>query len=150
MWAFYKLLLRDSWQNPTSGTIGIFTCTRSLPDYFFEWKRHWVWIWTDGNRYLDMRDLYIQIKAGLQKGRLFDEFMKKGMEKRIWPRLSQMTIFIIKIMLTVFYTHFSPTLKFVLPINKCIARIVSMDTRLSSNEFNASAIQNDDVLAFHR
>ena len=64
-----------------------------------------------------MRDLYIQIKAGLQKGRLFDEFMKKGMEKNIWPRISQMTIFIIKIMLTVFYTHFSLTLKSVLPIN---------------------------------
>ena len=32
---------------------------------------------TDRSIYLDMRDIHLQIKIGLQKGRLFDDFMKK-------------------------------------------------------------------------
>ena len=32
---------------------------------------------TDRSIYLDMRDIHLQIKVGLQKGRLFDDFMKK-------------------------------------------------------------------------
>ena len=32
---------------------------------------------TDRSIYLDMRDINFQIKVGLQKGRLFDDFMKK-------------------------------------------------------------------------
>ena len=31
---------------------------------------------TDRSIYLDMRDIHLQIKVGLQKGRLFDDFMK--------------------------------------------------------------------------
>ena len=51
---------------------------------------------TDRGIYLDLRDIHHQIKIGLEKGRLFDEFMKKmSMEKQIWACLSQMTINII-------------------------------------------------------
>ena len=51
---------------------------------------------TDRSIYLDMRDIHLQIKVGLQKGRLFDDFMKKtSMEKQIWECLSQMMIYII-------------------------------------------------------
>ena len=32
---------------------------------------------TDRSKYLDMRDIHLQIKVGLQKGRFFDDFMKK-------------------------------------------------------------------------
>ena len=32
---------------------------------------------TDRSIYLDMRDIHLQIKVGLQKGRLFEDFMKK-------------------------------------------------------------------------
>ena len=32
---------------------------------------------TDRSIYLDMRDIHLQIKVGLQKGRLFDDFMKE-------------------------------------------------------------------------
>ena len=32
---------------------------------------------TDRSIYLDMRDIHLQIKVGLQKGRLLDDFMKK-------------------------------------------------------------------------
>ena len=32
---------------------------------------------TDRSLYLDKRDIHLQIKVGLQKGRLFDDFMKK-------------------------------------------------------------------------
>ena len=32
---------------------------------------------TDRSIYLDMRDIHLQIKIGLQKGRLFDDFVKK-------------------------------------------------------------------------
>ena len=32
---------------------------------------------TDRSIYLDMRDIDLQIKVGLQKGRLIDDFMKK-------------------------------------------------------------------------
>ena len=32
---------------------------------------------TDRCIYLDIRDIHLQIKVGLQKGRLFDDFMKK-------------------------------------------------------------------------
>ena len=32
---------------------------------------------TDRSIYLDMRDIHLQIKVDLQKGRLFDDFMKK-------------------------------------------------------------------------
>ena len=40
---------------------------------------------TDRSFYLDMRDFQLQIKVGLQKGRLFDDFMKKrSMENQIW------------------------------------------------------------------
>ena len=31
----------------------------------------------DRSIYFDMRDIHLQIKVGLQKGRLFDDFMKK-------------------------------------------------------------------------
>ena len=56
---------------------------------------------TDRSIYLDMRDIHLQIKVGLQKGRLFDNFMKTdvmGMqiwEQQIWECLSQMMIYII-------------------------------------------------------
>ena len=40
---------------------------------------------TDRSIYLDMRDIHLQIKNGLQKRRLFDDFMKKrSMENQIW------------------------------------------------------------------
>ena len=46
-----------------------------------------------------MRDIHLQIKVDLQKGRLFDDFMEKdektSMEKQIWECLSQMMIYII-------------------------------------------------------
>ena len=32
---------------------------------------------TDRSIYLDMREIHLQNKVGLQKGRLFDDFMKK-------------------------------------------------------------------------
>ena len=45
----------------------------------------------DKSKYLDIRDIHLQIKIGLQKGRLFDDFMKKrSMEKQMWECLSQM------------------------------------------------------------
>ena len=36
---------------------------------------------TDRSIYLDMRDIHLQIKVGLQNGRLFDDFLKK---RRAW------------------------------------------------------------------
>ena len=33
---------------------------------------------TKRSMYLDMRDIHLQIKAGLQKGRFFDDYMKKN------------------------------------------------------------------------
>ena len=32
---------------------------------------------TDRSNYLDMRDIHLQIKVGFQKGRLFDDLIKK-------------------------------------------------------------------------
>ena len=37
---------------------------------------------TDRSIYLDMRDFHLQIKVGLQKGRLFYNFMKKEEQTR--------------------------------------------------------------------
>ena len=37
---------------------------------------------TDGSIYLDMREINLQIKVGLQKGRLFDDFKKKNEQGR--------------------------------------------------------------------
>ena len=51
---------------------------------------------SDRSIYRDIRDIHLQIKIGLQKGRLFDDWEKKmSMEKHIWTCLSQMTIYII-------------------------------------------------------
>ena len=46
---------------------------------------------TDRGIYIDMRDIHLQIKVGLQKGRFFVDLMKKtSMEKQICEFISQM------------------------------------------------------------
>ena len=48
---------------------------------------------TDRSIYIDMREIQLQIKVGLKKGRLCDDFI--SMENQIWVCLSQRTIYII-------------------------------------------------------
>ena len=67
---------------------------------------------TDRSIYLDMRDIHRQIKVGLQKGRLFDDFMKKtSREKQKWECLSQTMIYTIQLTSTIFCTRSSPTVR---------------------------------------
>ena len=62
---------------------------------------------TDKSFYLDMRDIHLQIKVGLQKGRLFEDFMKK--EEHGKPDIGM--TFMDELMSTTCYTLFSPTAK---------------------------------------
>ena len=43
---------------------------------------------TDRSIYLDMRDIHLQIKVGVQKGRLVDDFMKKDEYAKADMRMS--------------------------------------------------------------
>ena len=69
-WRFLTKFL--FWNQFNFLTSGKFIPVRGLDESSIEFEFQ-----TDRSIYLDMRDIHLQIKVGLQKGGLFDDFMKK-------------------------------------------------------------------------
>ena len=106
---------------------------------------------TDRSIYLDMRDIHLQIKVGLQKGRLFDDFMKK--EEHGKPDMGM--------------TFTDDDLQYLTHVNNLLHSLFSNcevylnnqqvynsnglygHKALISNEFNASTMNNEGILACH-
>ena len=105
---------------------------------------------TDRSIYLDMRDIHLQIKVGLQKGRLFDDFMKKDEHGK--PDMGM--------------SFTDDDLHYLTDVNNILHSLVSCEVYLNnqqvynsnglyghkaliSNEFNASTRNNEGKLACH-
>ena len=106
---------------------------------------------TDRSIYLDMRDIHLQIKVGLQKGRLFDDFMKKdehGKSDMGMPLTDDDLHFL---------THVNNLLHPL--ISNCEVYLNNQQVynsnglygheALISNELNASTRNNEGILASH-
>ena len=104
---------------------------------------------TDRSIYLHMRDIHLQIKVGLQKGRLFDDFMKKDEHGK-----SDMGMSLTDDVLH-YLTHVNNLFNSL--FSKCEVYLNNQQVYnsnglyghkvLNSNEFNAST--NDGILACH-
>ena len=106
---------------------------------------------TDRSIYLDMRDIHLQIKVGLQKGRLFDEYMK--IEEHGKPDMGM--------------TFTDHDLQYLTHVNNLLHSLFSNcegflnnqqvynsnglygHKALISNEFKASTMNNEGILACH-
>ena len=106
---------------------------------------------TDRIIYLDMTDIHLRIKVGLQKGRLFDDFMKK--EEHGKPDMGM--------------TFTDDDLQCLTHVNNLLHSLFSNcevylnnqqvynsnglygHKALISNEFNASTMNNEGILACH-
>ena len=106
---------------------------------------------TDRSIYLDMRNIHLQIKVGLQKGRLFDDFMKKEVHGK--PDMGM--------------TSTDDDLQYLTHVNNLLHSLFSNcevylnnqqvynsnglygHKALISNEFNASTKNNEGILARH-
>ena len=106
---------------------------------------------TDRSIYLDMRDVHLQIKVGLQKGRLFDDFMKKDEHGKADMGMS--------------FTY--DDLHYLTHVNNLLHSLFSNcelylnnqqvynsnglygHKAIISNEFNASTRNNEGILACH-
>ena len=105
---------------------------------------------TDQSIYLDMRDIHLQIKHGLQNGRLFDDFMKK--EEHGKPDMA-MTFNDVDLK---YLTHINNLLRFL--FSNCEVYLNNQEMynsnglyahkALISNELNASTMNNEGILAF--
>ena len=104
---------------------------------------------TERSFYLDMRDIHLQIKVGLQKGRLFEDFMKK--EEHGKTDLG-MTFLDDDLQ---YLTHVNNLLHS--PFSNCDVYLNNQQVYNSNglyghkalifNEFNASTINNEGILA---
>ena len=106
---------------------------------------------TDGSIYLDMREIHLQIKVGLQKGRLFGDFLKK--EEHGNPDMGM--------------TFTDDHLQYLTQVNNLLhSQFSSCEVYLNnqqvyksnglyghkaliSNEFNVSTKKNEGILACH-
>ena len=106
---------------------------------------------TGGSIYLDLRDIHLQIKVGLQKGKLYDDFLKKDQ-----PGKADMGMY-----------STDDDLHYLTHVNKLLHSLFSNckvylnnqkfynlnglygHRALISNEFNASTRNNEGILACH-
>ena len=107
---------------------------------------------TDRSIYLDMRDIHLQIKIGLQKGRLFDDLMKKDEHGR--PDMGMMTMTDDDLH---YLTHVNNILHSL--FSNCEVYLNNQQVynsnglyghkALISNEVNASTRNNEGIMACH-
>ena len=104
---------------------------------------------TDRSIYLDMRDIHLQIKVSLRKGRLFDDFMKKDDQGKPHMGMSFTDNDLL------YLTHVNNILHSI--FSKCDVYLNNQQMynsnglygrkALISNEFNASTRNNKGILA---
>ena len=106
---------------------------------------------TDRIIYLDMREIHLQIKVGLQKGRLFDDFMKKDDQGKpdMGMSFTDDDLHYLTHVNNILHSLFSNC-------EVCLNNQQMYNSNglyghkaLISNEFNASTRNNEGILAFH-
>ena len=106
---------------------------------------------SDLSIYLDMRDIHLQIKVGLQKGRLFDDFMKKDEHGKADMGMSftDDDLHYLTYVNNLLHSLFSNSEVYL--NNQQVYNSIGLygQKALISNEFNASTRNNEGILACH-
>ena len=106
---------------------------------------------TNRSIYLDMRDIHLQIKVGLQKGRLFDDFMKKDELGKADMGISftDDDLHYLTHVNNLLHSLFSNCEVYL--NNQQVYNSIGLygHKALISNEFNASKRNNEGILACH-
>ena len=106
---------------------------------------------TDRSIYLDMRDIHLQIKVSLQKGRLFDDFMKKDEHGKPHMGMSftDNNLLFITHVNNILHSLFSNCEVYLNKQKVYNSNGLYGHKALISNEFNASTRNNEGILACH-
>ena len=106
---------------------------------------------TDRSIYLDMRDIHLQIKVGLQKGRLFDDFMKKDEHGKpdMGMSFTDDNLHYLTHVNNILHSLFSNCEVYLNNQQVYNSNGLYGHKALISNEFNASTRNNDGILACH-
>ena len=106
---------------------------------------------TDRSIYLDMRDIHLQIKVGLQKGRLFDDFMKKDEQGKADMGMSftDDDLHYLTHVNNLLHSLFSNCEVYLNNQQVYNSNGLYGHKALISNEFNASTRNNEGILACH-
>ena len=106
---------------------------------------------TDRSIYLDMRDIHLQIKVGLQKGRLFDNFMKKDEHGKPYLGMSftDDDLHYLTHVNNILHSLFSNCEVYLNNQQVYNSNGLYGHKALISNEFNASTRNNEGILACH-
>ena len=106
---------------------------------------------TDISIYLYMRDIHLQIKVGLQKGRLFDDFMKKDEHGKpnMGMSFTDDDLHYLTHVNNILHSLFSNCEVYLNNQQVYNSNGLYGHTALISNEFNASTRNNKGILAFH-
>ena len=106
---------------------------------------------TDRSIYLDMRDIHLQIKVGLQKGRLFDDFMKKDEHGKADMGMSftDDDLHYLTHVNNLLHSLFSNCEVYLNNQQVYNSNGLYGHKALISNEFNASTRNNEGILACH-
>ena len=106
---------------------------------------------TDRSIYLDMRDIHLQIKVGLQKGRLFDDFMKKDEHGKpdMGMSFTDDDLHYLTHVNNILHSLFSNCEVYLNNQQVYNSNGLYGHKALISNEFNASTRNNEGILACH-
>ena len=101
--------------------------------------------------YLDMRDIHLQVKVGLQKGRLFDDFMKRDEHGKVDMGISftDDDLHYLAHVNNLLHSLFSNCEVYLNNQQVYISNGLYRHKVLISNEFNASTRNNEGILACH-
>ena len=106
---------------------------------------------TNRSFYLDMRDIHLQIKVGLQKGRLFDDFMKKDEHGKpdMGMSFTDDDLHYLTHVNNILHSLFSNCEVYLNNQQVYNSNGLYGHNALISNEFNASTRKNEGILACH-
>ena len=105
----------------------------------------------DRSIYLDMRDIHLQIKVGLQKGRLFDDFMKKEEHGKtdMGMTFTDDDLHYLTHVNNLLHSLFSNCEVYLNNQQLYNSNGLYGHKALISNEFNASTMKNEGILFCH-
>ena len=106
---------------------------------------------TNRSIYLDMRDIHLQIKVGLQKGRLFDDFMKKDEHGNsdMGMSFTDGDLYYLTHVSDLLHSLFSNCEVYLNNQQVYNSNGLYGHRALISNKFNASTRNNEGILACH-
>ena len=101
--------------------------------------------------YLDMRDIHLQTKVGLQKGRLFEDFMKKAEHGKpdVGMTFTDDDLQYLTHVNNLLHSFFSNCEVYLNNQQVYNSNGIYGHKALISNEFNASTMNNGGILACH-